>query len=135
MLLGRRPDEPAKGAWWIMGGRMKPGEDLRVTAQRILRREIGLAVENLDSIVDLDLAISYVWEKRSQPPEGHGCHMIGHYCFTTVEEAMMQKISSERVKDFLDFDWTHIISVANNTSYHIGMQKVARRLVDHLGLQ
>lgn len=87
VLLGTRLDDPAEGVWWIMGGRMKIGEDPRQTAQRVLQRELDIDVVDIRAIVDLNLAISYVWRARSQPPQNHGCHMVGHYYFTQVDES------------------------------------------------
>jgi colanic acid biosynthesis protein WcaH len=42
VLLVRREDSPAKGEWWVPGGRVIKGETLRETARRKAREEVGL---------------------------------------------------------------------------------------------
>jgi colanic acid biosynthesis protein WcaH len=42
VLLVRRDDAPAKGAWWVPGGRVFKGETMRDTARRKAKEEVGL---------------------------------------------------------------------------------------------
>jgi colanic acid biosynthesis protein WcaH len=42
VLLVKRKDPPAKGQWWLPGGRVLKGEMMRETAQRKAREEAGL---------------------------------------------------------------------------------------------
>ncbi|WP_261925741.1 NUDIX domain-containing protein [Methylorubrum sp. GM97] len=42
VLLVRRLDEPAKGQWWLPGGRVLKGEMMRDTAIRKARDEVGI---------------------------------------------------------------------------------------------
>jgi colanic acid biosynthesis protein WcaH len=42
VLLVRRGDAPAKGQWWVPGGRVVKGETMRDTARRKARDEVGL---------------------------------------------------------------------------------------------
>ncbi len=44
ILLVQRGQEPGKGQWAIPGGRVKPGEALRIAAQREILEETGVAV-------------------------------------------------------------------------------------------
>lgn len=129
MLLGVRTDEPAKGSWWIMGGRMKPGEDPRQTARRVLQREIGLDVQTLDEIEDLNLSISYIWRTRSQPPQDHGCHMVGLYYCIRIGEDKRDALACATNTEFAARRWTPIREVAKNPSYHPGIQRVAEALM------
>lgn len=135
VLLGVRPDEPAKGCWWIMGGRMKPGEDPRQTAKRVLQREIGLVVPTLDEIMDLNLTISYIWKDRSQPPQDHGCQMVGLYYFTSIGEDKRDALTTATNAEFAARAWIPIQEVAYNDSYHPGIQRVAEALVRELILK
>jgi colanic acid biosynthesis protein WcaH len=42
VLLVIRKDPPAKGQWWVPGGRVLKGEKMRETAQRKARQEVGM---------------------------------------------------------------------------------------------
>jgi colanic acid biosynthesis protein WcaH len=42
VLLVKRKDDPARGQWWVPGGRVRKGEKLRETAARKAREEAGL---------------------------------------------------------------------------------------------
>jgi colanic acid biosynthesis protein WcaH len=42
VLLVKRKDAPAKGQWWVPGGRVRKGETMRETAARKAREEVGL---------------------------------------------------------------------------------------------
>jgi colanic acid biosynthesis protein WcaH len=43
VLLVRRKDFPARGSWWVPGGRVHKGEKMRDTARRKALEEVGLA--------------------------------------------------------------------------------------------
>ena len=42
VLLVKRKDAPARGEWWVPGGRVLKGEMMRETAARKAREEIGI---------------------------------------------------------------------------------------------
>ncbi len=42
VLLVKRGDPPARGQWWVPGGRVLKGEMMRETAARKAREEVGL---------------------------------------------------------------------------------------------
>jgi colanic acid biosynthesis protein WcaH len=42
VLLVKRNDAPAKGQWWVPGGRVLKGEMMRDTAMRKAREEVGV---------------------------------------------------------------------------------------------
>ncbi len=42
VLLLKRKDPPARGQWWLPGGRVLKGEMMRETAQRKAREEVGM---------------------------------------------------------------------------------------------
>lgn len=46
-LLGRRTNQPAKGLWWLPGGRIIKNETIKRAAQRKLREETGLAANDI----------------------------------------------------------------------------------------
>ena len=42
VLLVKRKDQPARGQWWVPGGRVFKGEMMRETASRKARTEVGI---------------------------------------------------------------------------------------------
>lgn len=45
LLVGMRSNEPARGFWFVPGGRVRKGERLHEALRRIAEVELGLAVE------------------------------------------------------------------------------------------
>lgn len=45
VVLGRRRNEPAKGEWFVPGGRVRKGERLEAAVQRVAAEELDAAVE------------------------------------------------------------------------------------------
>ncbi|MFD1571647.1 NUDIX domain-containing protein [Halorubrum laminariae] len=50
VLLGRRTNEPAKGYWFVPGGRVQKGETRREAVRRVAREELGVGVEIVESL-------------------------------------------------------------------------------------
>jgi len=50
VLLIKRERVPAKGLWWIPGGRIFKNEKLEKAALRKVREEVGLVVKNLKKV-------------------------------------------------------------------------------------
>lgn len=44
-LLIKRANEPLKGQWWVIGGRVLKGETLKEAAKRKVKEEVGLEIE------------------------------------------------------------------------------------------
>lgn len=49
-LLLKRTNEPMKGRWWVVGGRVHKGETLKEAAIRKIKQEIGIEAKNLQPI-------------------------------------------------------------------------------------
>lgn len=49
-LLIKRANEPLKGEWWVIGGRVLKGETLRQAAIRKIKEEVGLTASNLELV-------------------------------------------------------------------------------------
>ena len=50
VVLGRRTNEPAKGNWFIPGGRVLKGETRREAVGRVAAEELGIEVEIVESL-------------------------------------------------------------------------------------
>lgn len=49
-ILVQRANEPLKGEWWVVGGRVLKNETLLECAERKVREEIGLLPMNLEMV-------------------------------------------------------------------------------------
>lgn len=50
IVLGRRTNEPAKGEWFVPGGRVQKGETLEEAVHRVATEELGTEVELRDEL-------------------------------------------------------------------------------------
>lgn len=50
VVLGRRVNEPARGEWFVPGGRLHKGESLEVAVHRLADEELGVDVEIRDRL-------------------------------------------------------------------------------------
>jgi len=48
VLLLKRGDEPLRGEWWVIGGRIHMGEGARSAAARKVRQEVGVDIDEAD---------------------------------------------------------------------------------------
>jgi colanic acid biosynthesis protein WcaH len=49
-LLVRRKNEPLKGEWWVIGGRVHIGETVEAAARRKAREELGVELHRLERL-------------------------------------------------------------------------------------
>ena len=49
-LLIKRANEPLKDQWWVIGGRVLMGESLEQAAERKVKEEVGLEIDDVKSI-------------------------------------------------------------------------------------
>ena len=50
LLLGKRINEPAKGYWFVPGGRLHKCETRREAVHRVAKKELGVSVEIVESV-------------------------------------------------------------------------------------
>lgn len=107
MLLGKRQQEPWPD-WFVIGGRMRPGETVEQAAQRTVEREIGLVGIDPARFVLLEVA-SHVWAKRQQLPQENGLHCISiaMVLILTAEEAAAVKQNEE----YSELKWEQVEKV------------------------
>jgi ADP-ribose pyrophosphatase YjhB (NUDIX family) len=73
VLLGKRTWHP-QADWWLIGGRMKPGEELEASASRNLERELGLTIPS--QRYSYLTTIAAAWRLRRHAPADHGTHTV-----------------------------------------------------------
>ena len=129
MLLGKRAVYPQRD-WWVIGGRMRPGESFEEAASRNLARELGLSIEPQRFMYLCTL--SYVFSKRQQSPQENGTHAVGVTMLLEIsggeERAICHNEEYEMVK------WEKLDKVAFNTSLHPAVNVIARNVLEKMGL-
>lgn len=73
ILLGKRTNKPAKGEWFVPGGRIQKGEPLREAVHRVAEEELGLEIKIVQSLGTFDH-----FYDCSDVPESDGKHYIAH---------------------------------------------------------
>ena len=87
IYLARRTIKPAQGHWWIIGGRMYPGEREEVAARRHLRDDTGLDLsQDRFRYVTIN---RYWWKDRQEDPQEKGCD---HLAYTFVVEPTSEEL-------------------------------------------
>lgn len=129
LLLGRRTQYPYKG-WWVMGGRMQPGERYEMTAQRVVEREVGLRINELGRFVYIDTA-AYLWARREQNPQEYGCHMEGNTFFVEISKEERSMVRND-LGAFEALRWVTPEEVMKwDAMHHPSMQVVAAHVQEH----
>merc|ERR1712194_166578 len=98
------------GDWWFMGGRMFPGETPVQSAQRLLQRELGLAIES--ERFRVVCAQAFAFGMREQEPREHGttdtqfCYRVQLRNAEEVKKVVLDE------KEYCDSEWklpSHIL--------------------------
>jgi colanic acid biosynthesis protein WcaH len=73
VLLARRQNDPAKGEWFVPGGRIQKGERLTEAVGRVAREELGVDVS-----IEAELgAYDHLYSTADTPTAG-GKHYVAH---------------------------------------------------------
>ena len=104
-LMVRRKEEPAKGNWWFVGGRVFKNESLECAARRKVREEIGLNAEYIEKIIG-----GYeIFFKEDPFGHGNGTHAIVSCFSTEIENIVNLKLdntsSNYKIFSFYKKDW------------------------------
>ena len=73
LLLAKRQNQPAKGEWFVPGGRIQKGESLESAVHRVAREELGV-----DIVIEKELgAYDHLYETADVADTG-GKHYVAH---------------------------------------------------------
>lgn len=127
MLLGKRSREP-QSDWWVIGGGMKPGESFEQAAKRNLKRELNLDI-NLSRFRYFDI-YSFVWSKRTEPPQENGCHDVSVTMILEISDEEIARITPN--DEYEDLDWFDPKIVAKSENFHPAVVIYATELIAYL---
>ena len=124
ILIGMRTRDPQPN-WWLIGGRMKPGESFQVAASRNLKRELGLNLSP-DRLKYLT-TFSAVWARRHHPPTENGIHTISAVMFVNITEEEKRRI---RINDeYESIKWVDPSDLVRDDYYHGALRQCASEIV------
>lgn len=100
VLLARRQNEPAKGEWFVPGGRVQKGETLHEAVQRVAREELGVNV-----VVEQEIGAYDHLYAESDVPDSGGKHYVAHgYVVTPESEVFELDAQHDRARVFAEDD-------------------------------
>jgi len=107
ILLERRKDDPIKDCWWIFGGRILVGETLEGSAQRHLKRELGLEVKDQSRFLEIG-TFNLIWPSRREPTVSNGVHhlLIAH--MIAIDDDERKSLSSKLLEAEHPIKWHNI---------------------------
>ena len=74
LLLAKRQNEPAKGEWFVPGGRIQKGESLEEAVYRVAREELSV-----DVVIEEELgAYDHLYETADVAADVGGKHYVAH---------------------------------------------------------
>ena len=102
-LLIKRANEPLKGVWWVIGGRVLKGETLEQAAIRKVREEASLEVGDV-------YPVGYYEDVAEKNPFGHGSgqHSVSIVFSGTVGDHQQIKL------DHQSSDWKYSSELPTN---------------------
>jgi colanic acid biosynthesis protein WcaH len=108
ILLVKRSVNPAKGSWWIFGGRLAKGENLHAAARRSLVRELSFNIEE-ERFNEVGI-FNLIWPVRREPITTNGCHHL-----LVAHQVEITNIEKECLDNFIEGDSRYIWIDLNNT--------------------
>jgi ADP-ribose pyrophosphatase YjhB (NUDIX family) len=124
MLLGRRAIEPWPD-WWIIGGRMRPGESFEQAAVRNVKREVNLDISS--SRFQYFDTCSLVFARRMQPPEDHGVHAVSITMILEISNKEVEQIHPN--EEYEKVGWFDPYLVAAGGEFHPALRRYAELLI------
>ena len=111
ILLGLRSNRPARGCWFVPGGRVQRGEPLDAAFARLSREELGLTVTRADA--HLLGAYDHLYDDDVFGA-GIGTHYValGHYLRLEVELAALPTAQHR------DYRWWHPDAIRASSEVH-----------------
>lgn len=100
VLLGERAWDPAP-VWWIIGGRMRPGEACAEAAYRNVARETGVRIN--PSRFTYLTTFHAVWAKRRQEPVDHGSATVSVTMTAHLRDSEAESVALN--EEYRDMRW------------------------------
>jgi len=86
VLLAKRRNEPAKGEWFVPGGRIQKGEPIEETVHRVAREELGVSISIEAALGTYD----HFYDTADVPGAG-GKHYVAHGFLVTPDSERIER--------------------------------------------
>lgn len=96
VLLGKRQNEPAKGEWFVPGGRVQKNEQLTDAVHRIAQEEIGCDIEINQSLG----AFEHFYDTSDVPGVDTKHYLANGFAVTPLGEPSIEDNQHEEVQVF-----------------------------------
>ena len=123
VLLGKRAWHP-QADWWIIGGRMRPSEEIEGAAARHAKRDLSLNV-SLDRFSYLT-TFSTAWRLRRHKPADQGTHTVS--IVMTVEVTPEEANSIKLNEEYVDQQWLTPAAILTDSEFHPALHQCAQAL-------
>lgn len=124
ILLGKRTHEPHPD-WWIIGGKIIPGESPKKAMGRKLNEELGLEKIKPSRFRLFGIG-SFAWSRRAEPPQENGCHDLSVIMILEISDEEAEKI--EPKDEYEKVDWFNPKFVAKSQDFHSAVKTFAKEL-------
>ncbi len=114
ILLGWRNNSPAKGYWFVPGGRIKKDENFRDAFKRILRVETGLDMELEDATFLGLYEHLYPYENFTGEP-GFGTHYIP----VAYRIKLDKELESLPLDQHQEYWWASLDDILEDANVHV----------------
>jgi ADP-ribose pyrophosphatase YjhB (NUDIX family) len=123
VLLGKRAWHP-QADWWVIGGRIRPGEELEVAAARHAKRDLGLelALNRFSYLTTFSTA----WRLRRHEPADHGTHTVS--IVMTIELNAEEAKSIKLNEEYTEQQWLAPEAILANPDFHRVLHQCAQAL-------
>ncbi len=124
ILLGKRKIHPK--IWFTFGGGMIPGERPGETASRILEHDIGFKISP-ERFLFLE-PVSWVFSKRQEPPQDHGCHDLSLFHFVVINDKEVRSIVF-RLGEYEKLKWSNPTEISGRGFHPATVAMIHKALV------
>jgi colanic acid biosynthesis protein WcaH len=111
ILLGRRVNEPAKGKWFVPGGRIEKGEDINDAFKRISKAEIGIEYSRREA--RLIGAFTHLYDTNVFLED----NISTHYVALAYELQLPERIEVSKREQHSEYNWFAIEDADPDVSY------------------
>ncbi|MEA1979241.1 MAG: GDP-mannose mannosyl hydrolase [Chloroflexota bacterium] len=113
IFLGRRRNQPAKGKWFVPGGRIRKGERLDQAIHRIVREELG--VDSISSAAEFVGVFEHFYEDNFAAEAGYGTHFV----VLAYEFLLELPLTNLPPEQHTEFRWWDIEELIKSPEVHI----------------